>query len=146
MLSRAGSIAAILAITAGCAAGGGGNGDIDAESPGSPLNKTVSKNQSFVTPLDEAEINGGYLLRVDLRVPKGQILHVDYSCDGKDECAHVFACSATDRCGPDHQSGITYDGNEAIWWGWTDTGMVNDAKLEFKIHFTGAEPPPAPPC
>ena len=146
MLLKVGSIALILAITAGCATGGGGTGEPEAESPGSPLAKTVSKNLSFVTPLDDAQIDGGYLLRVDFQVPSGKIAHVDYSCDGKDACPHVFECPATNHCGPDHQSAITYDGDKATWWGWTDTGMVSDAELRFKIHFTGADAPAAPPC
>ncbi len=150
MLSKVGSIALILAVTAGCSGSCGTGGSVaddpTAESPGSPATKTVNKNQSFVTPLDAAAINGGYLLRVDLKVPSGQIVSVDYSCHGKDECAHVFACPATDRCGPDHPTGITYDGNEATWWGWTDSGMVKDAVLQFKIHFKGADPEKPPPC
>jgi hypothetical protein len=144
MLSKVGSVALILAITASCATGG--NGESGADSPGSPLTKSVSKNQSFVMPLDDAQINGGYLLRVSLKVPSGQIGRVEFSCEGKDVCAHVFACPATDRCGPNHQAGVTYDGDEATWWGWTDAGMADDAFLKFKIHFTGAEPPPPPPC
>jgi hypothetical protein len=148
MLSKIGSIALILAVTAGCATGGGPAED----SPGSPLIKVVSKNQSFVTPLDDAHMNGGYLLRVDLRVQSGQIARVDFKCQGKDVqdskgvCPHVFACPATGRCGPDHTSSVTIDGNEATWWGWTDAGMADDANLRFEVHFTGAEPPPAPPC
>ncbi len=144
MLLKVGSVALLLAITAGCATGGSG-GPAE-ESATSPLAKTVSKNKSYVMPLDTAQVNGGYLLRVDLKVPSGQIGSVDFHCEGKDVCAHVFACPATDRCGPDHPSGITYDGNEATWWGWTDAGMAKDAELEFKIHFTGADPEKAPPC
>jgi hypothetical protein len=144
MMSKFGFVAMILAMTAGCArvSGDGGSGP---DSEVSPITVSAYKNQSYLMPLDDGKTGGGYLLRVPLKVPSGTISGVDYSCDGSDECAHVFECPASVRCGPDHAERVTYDGDQAIWWGWTDSGMVKDAVLKFKVHVTGAEPE-NPPC
>jgi hypothetical protein len=139
MISKFVPIAVILAITSGCATSD------KSESTGSPITVSVYKNQSYLMPLDVGRISGGYLLRIPLKVPSGTITSVDFSCDGSDECAHIFECPDGDRCGPDHQSRVTYDGNQAIWWGWTDQGMVKDAVLKFRLHFTGGSPV-NPPC
>ncbi len=144
MIAKFVPIALILAMAAGCATDDGNEGP-GPGSEGSPLAVNVSKNQNYLMPLDNGEINGGYLLRVELKVPSGRIFAVDYGCDGGDECAHVHECPSADRCGPDHLYRVTYDGNKATWWGWTDSGMVKDAQLKFKVHFTGAESP-SPPC
>jgi hypothetical protein len=145
MQSKIGPAMLVFAVLAGCATGPDGNDGPGSDSDGSPSTLTVSKNQSFLAPLDDAKVGGGYLLRVPLTVPSGRIFSVDYTCAGAD-CPHVFECPDGSHCGPDHPHRITYDGGKAMWWGWTDVGMVGDATLTFKIHFTDAEPPPKPPC
>jgi hypothetical protein len=139
MIAKLVPVALALAVMSGCATSGG------SDSPGSPLVVDVSKNQSFVKPLDDAKIGGGFLLRVDFKVASGRIFSVDYTCSGGDVCAHVFECPAGGRCGSDHPDRVTFDGNLATWWGWTDTGMVTDARLKFDVHYTDADPTP-PPC
>jgi hypothetical protein len=139
MIARFFPIALFVAVVAGCAGS-------ESESPGSPIAVNTTKNVNYVMPLDDAKINGGYLLHVNLKIPSGQIVAIDYDCEGGgDACAHIHECSAGDRCGSDHEERVVFNGKEATWWGWTEDGMTTDATLKFKIHFVRADPA-TPPC
>jgi hypothetical protein len=86
------------------------------------------KNDQYVQPPVKAGDNG-HLLRIDLR-EAGNITRVDYDCIGN-PCGWVHPCDGAQCKG--HDVPVELKGNEAIWWGWTNSG--DNCVLVFTVHY-----------
>ncbi len=88
----------------------------------------VNKNDRYVQPPVKAGDNG-HLLRVDLHAP-GTITSVDYDCIGS-PCGWVHPCDQAQCAG--HSVPVELNGNDAIWWGWSNSG--DNCVLVFTVNY-----------
>jgi hypothetical protein len=88
----------------------------------------VEKNTAYVQPPVKAGDNG-HLLRVDLSAPS-TITSVDYDCIGS-PCGWVHPCDAAQCKG--HDVPVELKGNDAIWWGWSNSG--DNCVLVFTVNY-----------
>lgn len=86
------------------------------------------KNRQYVDPPVKAGDNG-HLLEVNLH-ESGTISSVDYDCIGT-PCGWVHPCDAAQCNG--HDIPVELKGNDAIWWGWSNSG--DNCVLVFTVHY-----------